>query len=486
VSGKVVLVGAGPGDPDLLTLRLARIPERCERIDVGKRGDGSRGVAQDRIAALMIEQARSGRHVVRLKGGDPFVFGRGGEEASELARAGIPFEVVPGISSVIAVPAYAGIPVTDRRLSSSIAVVTGHRGKEPVDRRVDWEGLARSAETLVILMGTTWLEDIVRRVIDGGVPGERPAAVIASGTTPWQRVVTAPLAELPARVREAGLRAPTVIVIGEVTRFRDTLAWFEARPLFGRRVLVVREREQGRPLVEALRQRGAWPIHVPLLAFRPPEDRAPIEAAQSRLEEYDWIVFTSANAARFFGAEAAHARRTPRVACIGAATAAAAREAGLPADLAPPQRSLPEELARALAAEAPLSGSRILFPCAEQARDALPRALQKAGAQVDRVVVYRTVLPEEAGAELGKAVDAGLDAVALTSPSSVDHLFELLGEVAGRALHGRALFACIGPTTAGALRERGLEAHVVAPRQSGEDLVDALARHFQEGSHGVP
>ena len=504
--GCVVLVGAGPGDPDLLTVRAIReirhadvllydalIPGAivdlaapdCERIDVGKRGDGSRGVAQSDIAALLIEKARAGHYVIRLKGGDPFVFGRGGEEASALAEAGIPFEVVPGVSAPIAVPAYAGIPVTDRRLSSSVAIVTGHRGKEPVDRRIDWEGLARSAETLVILMGTRWLDDIVRRVIEGGRDPDTPAAVIANGTTPRQRVVRAPLRELPARVREAGLGPPTTVVIGEVARFRETLAWYERRPLFGRRILVTRAAAQGPDWAEAVLRRGAEPVLVPLLAFEPPADPAPLERALADLERFDWLVFTSSNAVRFVADRLGAGRRLPRVACVGPATAAAARAVGLAPELEPPGRSLPEVLVERMAESADLAGARVLFPRAAGARDALVVALENRGAQVASVEAYRTGVPAEAREQLARAAEAGLDAVLLASPSAVEALFELLGEKEAAALARRAAFACIGPTTAEALRARSVEPQVVSERQSGDDLLDALERHFAEEMHGL-
>jgi uroporphyrinogen III methyltransferase/synthase len=512
VSGRVVLVGAGPGDPDLLTVRAAReiagaevlmydalidpallelAPEGCERIDVGKRGDGTRGFPQDRIAGLMIERARAGRRVVRLKGGDPFVFGRGGEEASALAAAGVAFEVVPGISSALAVPAYAGIPVTDRRLSSSVAVVTGHRGKQVEDARIDWEGLARSAETLVVLMGTAWLGDIVERIVRGGRDPRTPAAAIAHGTTPQQRVVSAALEELPACVREAGLGPPTVIVVGEVTRFRDALAWFEKRPLFGRRVLVTRPREAARATAQGLRRRGAAAVCVPLIAFEPPLDPGPLERALGSLGEWDWLVFTSATAVR----ETAQRMRalgagalpsSLRVACVGPATAAAARALGLPVHVEPEERSLPAELAAALVRVGLAAGARVLFPAAERAREELPAALDRAGARTSAVAAYRTVLPADAAPALRKAVGEGIDAVLLASPSAVEHLARILGEPGLLELAGRAVLACIGPTTARALGERGIEPAVVSARQTGEDLIEALARHFAEARHGVP
>ena len=508
MTGRVVLVGSGPGDPDLLTVRALRELERAdvilydaliepaildlarpeaERIDVGKRGDGSRGVRQEDIAELLIEKARSGRRVVRLKGGDPFVFGRGGEEASALRDAGIPFEVVPGISAALAVPAYAGIPVTDRRWSSSVAVVTGHRGKEPVDRRVDWEGLAASAETLVVLMGTAWLDDIVTRVIEGGRDPETPAAIIASGTTPRQRVVRAPLRELATKAREAGLSAPTIVVVGEVARFRERLMWFERRPLFGRRVLVPRAAEQRGTLAVELQRRGAEPVCVPLLEFLPPEDPRSLAAALENARRYDWIVFTSANAVRFCEPylDSTATLGELRIACIGSATAEAAARAGLPALVVPAQRSLPGELVAAMQARSPLRDASVLFPRASLAREALPRVLEEAGAKVDTIEAYRTSLPTSAGAELAAALRDGLDAVTFTSPSTVDHFFACLEveELVPRA--GDLVFACIGPTTAAALERHGVSSHEVAEQQTNEGLADALERAFEGALNGI-
>jgi uroporphyrinogen III methyltransferase/synthase len=506
LTGRVVLVGAGPGDPDLLTVRAAReigaadvlfydalinpalvdlAPEDCERIDVGKRGDGSRGFPQDRIAELMIERAREGKRVVRLKGGDPLVFGRGGEEASVLVDAGIPFEIVPGVSSAIAVPAYAGIPVTDRRLSSSVAVVTGHRAEHPDNRRIDWEGLSRSAETLVVLMGTAWLPEIVTRVIAGGRDPKTPAAVVERGTTPDQRVVVAPLEDLPERVREAGLRAPTIIVIGEVVRFRERLAWYEKRPLHNRAVLVTRERDQGADLIERLRARGARPVHVPRLEFRLPEDPDPFDRALEKLDRYDWVVFTSANAVRRVADRLRELGRSPSelgtvgVGCVGPKTEAVARDLGISVRVVPPTSFLPEDLAVEMARRAPLQGARVLFPRARDARGTLPERLAESGARVDSIEAYRTELPEGAGETLGEAIQQGLDAVTLLSPSAVDHLARLLGDAGVHDLAGRTLFACIGSTTATALRERGVEPDLVCKEPTVEALVEALEDHFR-------
>jgi uroporphyrinogen III methyltransferase/synthase len=502
-SGSVVLVGAGPGDPDLLTVRALReirgaevllydalIPDvivalagpRCERIDVGKRGDGTRGVALSDIQGLMLRKAREGKRVVRLKGGDPFVFGRGGEEASALAEAGIPFEVVPGVSSAIAAAAYAGIPVTDRRLASSVTFVTGHRGLGHDDASIDWEGLARASETLVIMMGTRWLGEIVARLIDGGRDPQTPAAVVASGTTPRQRVVSAPLCELPERVREAGLRPPTTAIVGDVVGLRETLLWFERRPLYAKRLLVTRAAEQAGEWAGSILRRGAEPVEVPLMAFAPPRDPAPLESALGRLADFDWLVLSSANAVRALAARLPADADPPRVACVGEATARAARDAGLAPEVAPDGSAHPEALVVAIEQRASLEGARVLWPRAAAARDTLERALEQRGARVHDVEAYRTVVPEQAGAGLERAIAAGVDAVLLASPSAVAALFDLLGTPRAQELSRRSVFACIGPTTAKALRERSVDPPVVSELQSGDDLLDALERHFAEDS----
>jgi len=503
MSGCVLLVGAGPGDPDLLTVRAARelaraevllydalidptvlelVPAGCERIDVGKRGDGTRGVPQESISELMIARARSGRRVVRLKGGDPFVFGRGGEEASALRAAGIEFEVVPGITSAFAVPAYAGIPVTDRRRSSSVAVVTGHRGRAETDERVDWEGLARSADTLVVLMGTAWLGDIAARVMAGGRAPSTPAALISSGTSARQRVVRAPLGELAERVAEAGLGPPSIAVIGAVAELGETLAWFERRPLFARRVLVGRSPEQRAGLVLGLRSRGADPVCVPLLEFTP-LDRTPLRAALER--EWDWIVFTSANAVRFAAAALPGSPGRALVACIGPATASAVRDIGWRVDASTAVRSVPQELVRAMAERTSLCGSRVLFPRAARARESLARELGSLGAEVCGIDVYDTRMPERAPQALQQEWDRGLDAIVLTSPSSAQHLHEALVPEVRAPLLERVVCVCIGPTTAFAVRELGARRVTVAREQTDDALVEALERFFTEVRDGV-
>ncbi|MBW2280695.1 MAG: uroporphyrinogen-III C-methyltransferase [Deltaproteobacteria bacterium] len=503
MSGRVVLVGAGPGDPDLLTVRALRELQQAEvllydaliapailelaspnarRVDVGKRGDGTKGIAQEAIAERLVAEAQAGHYVVRLKGGDPFVFGRGGEEASALAEAGIPFEIVPGLSSALAVPAYAGIPVTDRRLSASVAIVTGHRGKSERDDRTDWEGLAASAETLIVLMGTAWLEDIVERVIRGGRRPDTPAAVIQTGTRPEQRVVTAPLRDLPQAVREAGLEPPTILLIGEVVALRDSLHWYERRPLFGRRVLVLRSAEQRGPLLVELARRGAQGRPVALLEFLPADRPDLLQSGLDEAGDYDWLVFTSANAVRFAaaGLRRGGPRRLPRVACIGASSAAAAREAGLSVDAVPEPPFTPERLVGAMAARGSLAKQRVLLPRSAESRDTLPQLLEGEGASVDTIDAYRNVLPQAAPGALRAEIAAGVDAVLLTSPSTVERLHGLLGDEGLRELGKSAALACVGPTTAEALRGAGLEPALVAEEQSDRGLVRALAAYYAD------
>jgi uroporphyrinogen III methyltransferase/synthase len=508
----VILVGAGPGDPGLLTLRgaavlreadavlhdelvapevLALAPPGALRLNVGKRGHEEPTRSQDEISALLVRLAREGKTVVRLKGGDPFVFGRGGEEASALAAAGIPFEVVPGVSSALAAPGLAGIPVTDRRYAASFAVVTGHKDPSEPAESIRWEVLARGTDTLVILMGMRRLEELAARLL-AERPADTPAAAISWASTPRQRVVEAPLGELARRVKEAGLGAPSVIVVGDVVRLRRELAWFETGPLFGRRVLVTRAAEQAGTLADALRRAGAEPILVPLLRLAPPERWDELDAALARLADYDALLFTSANAVRFSAARAAERGRSLAevrgpVLCVGEATADAARLAGLRPSPVPSERFDAEALLADVLRSLPVAGRRFLLPRAEAARDVLAEGLRAAGARVDAPVAYRTLPPEPDGEEaraLRERLACGeLDVLTFTSPSAVRHFFALAGE-AGRAAAARCTRAAIGRATAEALAQEGFAAQVVPDRAGARALVDALAREAAERALG--
>ena len=506
--GRVILVGAGPGHPELLTLRGAAAlreadvvvydalaaPElldlaspAAERVNVGKRGHDSPTRPQGEIESLLVARARAGKTVVRLKGGDPFVFGRGGEEASACAAAGVPFEVVPGVSAAIGVPAFAGIPVTDRRHAASFAVVTGHKDPRESATQVRWGDLARAVDTLVILMGMRTLEGVVAELLAHGSDPATPAAAISEGTLPGQRVVEAPLAELPARVREAGLGPPGTVVVGQVVRLRRELVWWERQPLFGRRVLVTRAEEQAGELMRRLHAAGAEALALPVIRTRPVADSGPLDAALAQLARYEALLFTSANAVRFLAERAAALGvplSGPRIFCVGPATAERAREAGLWVDLVPAGRYDAEGLLEALRRVVPLAGRRFLLPRAEGAREVLPEGLRAAGAEVDAVAVYRTeAAPFDAAALRARLAAGEIEALSFTSPSTVRHFLAALDGPA-RAAAARCAVVAIGAVTAEALRREGLAPSVVAERPGAEALVEALASHFAGDATG--
>jgi len=500
-AGRVILVGAGPGAPDLITVRGRRAlrqadvvvydalasrefldlaPTAAERINVGKRGHDAPTRSQDEINALLISRAQAGLTVVRLKGGDPFVFGRGGEEASACRRAGLRFEVVPGVSAPIGALAYAGIPITDRRYAASFAVVTGHKDPSRAREEIRWAGLAKAADTLVVLMGMRNLEEITARLLAGGCPAQTPAAVVMNGTLPEQRVVEAPLRELALATRRAGLGAPAAVVVGDVVRLREELCWFERLPLFGRRVLVTRQSAQAGPLVRALQQRGAVPVVVPMIRTEPIRDSREVAQAIAQLGDYDLLLLTSANAARHFAARVREAGRSladlkALVACVGPASARAAEQEGLEVHKLPSERYDAEGLLARLRAELQLEGRRVLMPRAEQGRDILPEGLRAAGARVQTLAVYRTAQARfDATALRDSLVQGRLDALTFASPSAVRHFAEALG-ASGMAAARSTVVAAIGPVTAAALDDVGLSASVLADRADVEALAEALA-----------
>lgn len=503
--GRVTLVGAGPGDPGLITLRgvealreaevvvydylaspelLQHAPDAAERIYVGKRA-GCHAMAQGEINALLVRLGQEGKRVVRLKGGDPFLFGRGGEEAEALAAAGVPFEVVPGVTSAIAVPAYAGIPVTHRGVASSLAIVTGHEDPQKRESAIDWQGLAR-IDTVVFLMGVANLAQIAAELAAHGRPEDTPVAVIQWGTLGMQRTVTGTLADVAARVQEAGLTSPAVTVVGRVVHLRERLRWFERRPLLGLRVLVTRARHQAGRLAEGLRALGADPVECAVIETAPPLDWGPLDGAIAALERYRWVVFTSANGVEALFARLALAGRDARalagarIAAIGPATAEALVAHGVRADLVPAEY-VAEALAQAMG---DVQGQRVLLPRADIARPALAAALRAAGAQVDEAVAYRTVRPEGLEERLRGAL-ADVSVVAFTSSSTVRNLVEALGRgEAAQALAGVAV-ACIGPVTAQTARELGLEPAVVAEEYTIDGLLEALVRwRIEKGNWG--
>ncbi len=501
--GKVYLIGAGPGDPGLLTLKgrrcleaadvvvydylanealLAHARPDAERIYVGKRG-GDHTLPQDQITARLVAQARAGKTVARLKGGDPFIFGRGGEEAEELRAAGIPFEVVPGVTSAIAAPAYAGIPLTHRDFTSSVAFITGHEDPDQPRSDIAWDKLATGVGTLVFLMGVGNLGEIVAQLTRHGRSPETPVALIRWGTRADQQTVTGVLRDIEARVAAARLKPPAIIVVGEVVALREKLRWAEAQPLFGRRIVVTRAREQASALAERLQAEGAEILEFPAIEIVPPEDWGPLDAALARIADYRWILFTSANGVRFFwerlGAAGRDARSLAqaRVAAIGPATAEALRAHGIAPDVVPAEFQA-EGLLAALAAE-PLAGARVLIPRAAEAREVLPAELERRGAAVDVVPAYRTVQSARDAKGLRDLLKAGrVHAVTFTSSSTVTNFCDALGGDDLPALLEGVTIACIGPITAGTARERGLTPHIVCADYTIPALVSALAAHF--------
>jgi uroporphyrinogen III methyltransferase/synthase len=500
VKGFVYLVGAGPGDPELLTVRgreclaaadvvihdylvdprlLRHARPQAEVFSSGKSGDASeRDQQQQAINERMVAAALAGKVVVRLKGGDPFVFGRGGEEARALVDAGIRFEIVPGVSSAIAVPAYAGIPVTERGLNSSFTVVTGHEAPNAA-RPLDWHALARM-ETLIFLMGLRTLASIARRLREAGMRPDTPAACVRSGTRPDQQTVVGTLADIAEAVARAGFEPPAILVVGEVVKRRTRLAWFEQRPLLGRRIVVTRAAEEGAKLAARLERLGAEAVAAPTIELEDVAPPAALDAALAALETFDWVVFTSAHGvAVFFArlyASGADVRRLgkARLAAIGSATANALANRGLRVDLVPPTFR-GEALAEALAPH--VGGRRVLLPRAEGAREVLARMLVRAGADVADVPTYRAKaaasLPGSVTALLG--LDA-IDAITFTSPSTVRGFHALLQ--GGALATGGARIACIGPVTAEAARTLGWSVDVEAREYTVEGLTQALIDYF--------
>lgn len=499
--GKVYLVGAGPGDPGLLTLkgkaalgradcvvydflaaasllRYAR-PE-AERIFVGKRGGGPRR-PQNEINDLLISKARAELAVVRLKGGDPFVFGRGGEEAEALAKARIAFEVVPGVTSGIAAPAYAGIPITHRDFGSSVCFIAGHEDLSAGETRLDWKGIAASSSTLVFFMATRNLAAIASRLIESGRAAETPAAVIRWGTRASQQVVAGTLQDIARRA--ARVHPPTVIVVGEVVTMREQLNWFERLPLFGKRIVVTRAREQAGELLEALEELGADTIAIPALEIRRPKSWEPLDGTIRRLEKFDYLLVTSVNGVRNFLARLAACGRDVRdlkgltIGAIGPATAAEFARTGIKVDFVPREYRA-EGLLDALPAGS-MRGKAVLIPRARVARDLVPKVLADRGARVQVVEAYETLAPEISPEKMRELLTPVPHAVTFTSSSTANHFAKMLGERSISKVLSGAAIASIGPVTSGALQKLGLRVDIEAKESTIGALAQALTDYFQ-------
>jgi uroporphyrinogen III methyltransferase / synthase len=491
-AGVVYLVGAGPGDPGLMTARSLEliagadaivydrlIPagaingarEGAELVYAGK-APGNVAMTQSEINAALVERAQRGLSVVRLKGGDPFVFGRGGEEAEACRAAGVEFEVVPGVTSGVAAPAYAGIPVTHRDDASAVAFVTGHEDPEKAETALDWAALARFPGTLVLYMGVKNLPEIARRLIEAGRDPAEPAAAVERGTLPGQRAVVSTLADLASEVEREGLRPPSILLFGQVAARREQIEWIERRPLHGRKVVVTRARAQASGMARTLEALGAEVVELPAIRIEPLLGSAEVRAAAESLHTYALVCVTSPNGARllFEAMDAtgrdARALAQAQVAAIGPGTARALRERGIAADIVP-EKFVAEALVEALA-EVPVEGKPVLVARAAEARDVLPDALRERGAQVDVVALYRTVRESPSDAEVERAMEA--DYVTFTSSSTVKNFLEV---TEGRVATGARL-ASIGPVTSETMRAAGLEVHVEASRHDPDGLVQAL------------
>ena len=503
-TGTVYLVGAGPGDPGLITVNglrhleagdvvvydrlvdprlLGRVRSDAELIDAGKSPGAGRD-SQGKINETLVAKAREGKSVVRLKGGDPFVFGRGGEEAAALSAAGIRFEVVPGVTSAVAAPAYAGIPLTHRDYASSVTLLTGVEGPGKMDPAVSWGQLAQAKGTLVVLMGWEALADIVSGLGEGGMASDTLVAVVKWGTEPYQRTVVGTLTDIVERSRDAGLSPPVVVVIGSVVALRDRTRWFDNRPLFGKRVMVARSRSQASALSELLSKEGAQPLEVPTIEIRPLDDYGELDEALGDLSDHNWVLFVSANAVEaVFSRMAklnldARAFGPAKVAAIGSATAEALRGQGIAADYIP-KEAVSESVVEGLGTLG-LDGAKVLLPRTDIGSEALSKGLEARGASVREVIAYRTVTPDNAGERAAEILAQAVDVATFTSSSTVGNLVAVLNGDLQRL--GNAKIACIGPVTAVAAKQVGLDVDIVAEESTVGGLVAAIKDHYA-GEH---
>ena len=499
--GKVYLVGAGPGDPGLITLKGLKVLEKAdtviydylanpellsycredaELIYVGKKG-GSHTLSQEEINKLLAKKALEGKLVVRLKGGDPFLFGRGGEEIEELIKHGIPFEVIPGVTSAIAVPAYAGIPVTHRNFTSTLAIVTGHEAEGKEESRIDFSALAKLG-TLVFLMGVKNLLHIVENLIKEGKSQDTPCAGIQWGTTLKQKVATGTLENIVDRVAEAGITAPAIIVVGEVVSLREKFKWFENKPLFGKRILVTRTREQASKLKEALVELGAQVFEVPTIKVEYILNNETLTKLKE-LPKYDWLVFTSENGVLAFISALAKFDldlrfiANQKVAVIGPGTESALKKYFIKPDLKPEKDYTQEGLLSAFSS-VELKGKKILLLRAKVARDVLPKGLAELGANVEILPIYETKIPEESKEKLLSILRQGVDVITFTSSSTVENFFKLLEGTEVKP--SKVLFAVIGPITANTLRQYGFEPKIIAKENTIPGLVSAILKYFEK------
>ncbi|MEE4351411.1 MAG: uroporphyrinogen-III C-methyltransferase [Desulfatiglans sp.] len=504
--GKVYLVGAGPGDPGLMTLKgkeclhsadvvvydylansafLDYAGDGAELIYVGKKG-GCHTKTQEEISALITNKALEGKMVVRLKGGDPFVFGRGGEESQELARAGVDFEVVPGVTSAIAVPAYAGIPLTHRDHASSVAFITGHEDPTKETSSIAWDKLATGVDTLVFLMGVKTLPMIAENLLASGRSPDTPVAVIENGTTPGQRTTEARLKDIARVFEKADIKPPAIIVLGDVVSLRDKLNWFESMPLFGKKIVVTRATEQASGFLKSLSRLGASCIEFPTIEVVPPDDdwRA-LDRAIGIIETYEWLLFTSANGVRYFLERLYMCGRDVRdlqgrrIGAIGPKTAQAWSDLGIRPDLVPSEYRA--EAVVAALEQYGVKGTKVLLPRATVARDILPEELRKMGASVDVIPAYRTRKPDHDTERVrGMFARGEIDMVTFTSSSTVTNFVDMFGPDPKDLAKSMAevTVACIGPITAKTAEEKGFHVSLMPSEYTIEALTEGIREYF--------
>ena len=502
-NGIVYLVGAGPGDPTLITLRgveclkkaevvvydylaneqlLLYAPETAERIYAGKIG-GRHNQGQDEINSLLVEKGLAGKIVVRLKGGDPFVFGRGGEECEALRDAGISFEVVPGVTAAFGASAYAGIPLTHRDVTASVAFVTGQEGKGKIDTTIDWDRLSLGGGTVVFYMGVTTLRRNMERLVEHGRSPETPVALIRWATTPCQQVLVGTLATIADLADDSGFKPPAITIVGEVVALREKLQWYDTRTLCGKKIIVTRAAEQAGEFSAKLAARGATVLECPTIKLVEPESWQLLDLAIRGLAGYDWVVLTSANAARYFfqrmealGVDA-RALAGCRICAVGPKTADEIRRHGIRPDLVPTDykaEGVVDEFSRL-----DMQNARVLFPRADKARDVIPQELKRMGAHVDSPVAYRNVFPERLPPETLFALEKrSVDCITFTSSSTVQNLAAMLGEEMMLDMLKGVVVASIGPITSKSCRELGLKVDIEPKSYTMESLAEALEAHF--------
>ena len=499
--GKVYIIGAGPGDAGLITLKAVECLREADVvvydhlvneellkytragvrfIYAGKKG-GDHTLPQKEINRILAEEALKGNIVARLKGGDPFIFGRGGEEAETLVSSDVPFEIIPGVTSAIAVPAYAGIPLTHRGLTSTVAFITGHEDPTKEKSDIDWRALA-GIGTLVFLMGVKNIYHITESLITQGKSPSTPAALIRWGTTPRQEILTGTLDTIVDLAQTSGFAPPAILVVGKVVDLRNTLQWFDIKPLFGKGVVITRPERQADDLARLLEKEGAQVISFPTIKIIPPRDWSSLDAALNKLDAYNWIIFTSANGVHYFFERLGELKKDVRdlkgikVCCIGPATAAQVAKKGIQVDLVP-EDYISEGILQSFAAQN-LQGQKILIPRAARARDVLPEGLGKMGAAVDVVVAYETVNSGKKKEELLELFqDNRIDVLTFTSSSTVTNFLEIMGR--DFTLPSRVRVACIGPVTEATARKAGFCVDIQQEKYTIDELVQSLVLYFK-------